>query len=387
MRVLLISTPVPTHFLPLTPLGWALRAAGHTVLVAGQPDIIPAAYGAGLSAVEIGERFAVTDLVTQGLPDGQRPVHMGERPTDAQLAAGARVWIMHARYVTEPYLRLARDWAPDLIVSDRLDYASLIVGAVLGIPVVQHRWGVDPIATAAWEPARRTLDGLCRRLGLPDGLPSPAMILDPSPPGMRVAGVVPGVPIRPVPSNGSAVAPAWALRRERRFRVCVSLGWITLELNGVPLLRNVLEACASLPDTETVATVQPEFRERLGTVPGAVRVIDPLPIDLLLGSCDAVVHHGGSGTAMASAVFGLPQLALPQYLDAFHVGDGLTATGTGISLDEAKRQDNPEEIADAVGRLLTEPGFRTAAGSLRDAVAAMPSPARTVDVLRRLVGA
>ncbi|GAA3035986.1 hypothetical protein GCM10020000_11910 [Streptomyces olivoverticillatus] len=40
MRVLIIPSPVTTHFMPMIPLAWALRAAGHELLVAGQPDVM-----------------------------------------------------------------------------------------------------------------------------------------------------------------------------------------------------------------------------------------------------------------------------------------------------------------------------------------------------------
>lgn len=39
MRVLMMSTPAPTHFTPLVSLAWALRGTGHEVVVAGQPDV------------------------------------------------------------------------------------------------------------------------------------------------------------------------------------------------------------------------------------------------------------------------------------------------------------------------------------------------------------
>ncbi|MDW6062592.1 hypothetical protein SAZ11_36845 [Streptomyces sp. FXJ1.4098] len=47
MRVLMMSTPVSSHFAPLVPLAWALRSAGHEVLVAGQPDVMGPARSAG----------------------------------------------------------------------------------------------------------------------------------------------------------------------------------------------------------------------------------------------------------------------------------------------------------------------------------------------------
>ena len=381
MRVLMMTTPVATHFTPMIPLGWALRAAGDTVLVTGQPDIAKAAHGGGLSVAVVGDEVQVKDLVTAALPDGVRSVEVGGKPGEAQLAAGARVWIMHARYLVRSYLRLAREWAPDLIISDRLDFSAPIVGALLGVPVVAHRWGVDPIAQAAWGPAARTLRGLCRRFGL-DGLPEPTMILDPSPPGMQVPGIAQGTPIRPVPSNGCGLMPDWALRRGAERRVSVSLGWLTLSMNGLPLLRNVIDACGALENTETIVTAEPEFRDRLGAVPPSVRVVDPLPLDLFLGGCDAVVHHGGSGTSITATAFGLPQIALPQYLDAFHVGERITACGVGLSLDDAAAQNDPAAIRDAVHAVLTKPGYAEAARELRQAVERMPPPADLVDLLR-----
>jgi hypothetical protein len=369
--------------MPMLPLGLALRAVGDTVLVAGQPDVAGAAHDGGLSAVIVGEDFHATELSTAALLDGQRPVS-GGRPSAAQQAAGARVWIMHARYHVRSYLAVARSWAPDLIVSDTLDYAGPIVAGVLGIPAVQHRWGMDTIATAAWAPARRTLQGLCQRVGLPDGLPAPDMILDPCPPGLQDPGVPAGRPIRPVPSNGCGTLPDWAMRRGRRRRVCVSLGHMTLALNGVGLLRALVEGCSRLADTETVITAASAFRAQLAKVPASVRLVDPLPLDLFLHTCDAVIHHGGGGTALAAAVFGLPQVVLPQYADAFDTADRIEACGIGVRLDDAALQDDPGQIAEAVRAVLSEPRYGAAARELRTAITRMPSPADLVPSLHAL---
>lgn len=383
MRVLILSTPVETHFAPLLPLCWALRAAGDTVLVAGQPDVVGTANDGGLSVIAVGEGFHAAELLTAPLVDGQRPVIAG-RPSTARHAAGARLWILHARYLVPSYLAVARSWAPDLIVSDTLDYAGPIVAGLLGIPAVHHRWGMDTFATAAWGTARRTLRGLCERVGLPDGLPVPDMVLDPSPPGLQDPGVPAGVPIRPVPSNGCGTVPDWAMRRERGRRVCVSLGHMTLALNGAGLLRALIEGCARLTDTETVITVGAPFREQAGPVPPGVRLVDPLPLDLFLRTCDAVVHHGGGGTMLAAAVFGLPQVVLPQHVDAFDSADRVQASGIGVCLDDAVSQDDPGQIAAAVEQVLSEPRFAVAARDLQAAITRMPAPADIVPVLHAL---
>jgi UDP:flavonoid glycosyltransferase YjiC (YdhE family) len=384
MRVLLMTTPVTTHMAPMIPLAWALRAAGHEVLVAGQADVLAAAHGAGLSAVAIGEPFYVKDLMTGDLPDGLRPLEVFGRPGKAALTAGTRVWLMHARYTVAEALAFAREWQPDLLVSDRLEFSTLIVAGVLNVPAVQHRWGVDPIATAAAEPARRALAGICRRLGLAEGLPDPALILDPCPPGLQDPEVPPGEPIRFIPHNGTGLLPAWARQRGAARRVCVSLGNLTLAMNGAPLLRHVIAAFDGLDDVEAVVTVEREFHDQIGPVPPRVRITEPTPISLILPTCDAVIHHGGSGTELTAFAFGLPQLVLPQILDCFAVGDRVAACGSGVSIDDAASQNSPAVIRDALADLLTSPGYAGSAGKVRDTMQRMPAPSDLVPSLERL---
>ncbi|MEA2207331.1 MAG: hypothetical protein QOE77_4107, partial [Blastocatellia bacterium] len=55
MRVLVSSWGWRSHFYPLVPLAWALRSAGHEVLVASQPSMTDTIVGAGLPAVALGE--------------------------------------------------------------------------------------------------------------------------------------------------------------------------------------------------------------------------------------------------------------------------------------------------------------------------------------------
>ncbi|MBW5425189.1 DUF1205 domain-containing protein [Streptomyces sp. BG9H] len=381
MRVLIITTPVPTHLTALAPLAWALRGAGHDVLVAGQPDVAPAARAAGLSCHVFGEPFAAHELLAVNLPEGARPIEAHGRPDAAALAGAVRPWIMHARYTAAAYAEFARSWRPDLILADRVDYGALITGGLLGVPVVQHRWGIDPIGESAWRIGQRTLGPLCARLGLPAGLPRPSLVLDPCPPGVQSPELTPGEPIRCVPSNGSGVLPAWAAAPPAGRRLLVTLGTISLELNGAPLLRTVLEACAGLPDTEVVAPVQAEHRADLGDIPAGVRVVDPVPLDLVLDHCAAVVHHGGTGTHLTATAFGLPQLVLPGLSDTFTVADRVVASGAGLSLDTADAQNDPAAVGAAVRRVLDDPSFAARAAELAESVRKMPAPAALVPAL------
>lgn len=384
MRVLILSTPVPTHFMPLVPLAWALRAAGHDILVAGQPDIMATVRAAGLGGASVGDWFRVDERMRESLKGGQRAIEAFGRP--GPMTEFPEVWADHTDQVLPDYLDLARSFGPDLIVSDVLECNALIVGGVLGVPVVQQRWGVDPISGPLRATARTALKDRCETHGL-GGLPDPTVVLDPCPRGLQLPDAEPGSPIAYVPYNGGGLRPSWlgnttdgAMRR-----VAVSLGVRTLALNGVPHVRNILWAFDGLADTEAVMTVEERYRDEIGPVPGNVRLIDPVPLHLLLGHCSAVVHHGGSGTAMTSSSFGLPQLVLPQLADQFAHGDRLAAAGAAITLDDAGSQDDRARLHHALATLLSDPAHRTAARELGRRMASMPSPARVVGDLEGLV--
>ncbi|MFJ8476516.1 nucleotide disphospho-sugar-binding domain-containing protein [Kitasatospora sp. NPDC094011] len=388
MRVLLITSPVATHLMPMVPLAWALRAAGHDVLVVGQPDVLGVARQAGLEAVAVGDRFRIDELTMRRLRPGERPLESLGRPTAELFGTFPPTWRQHSEAVLPRYLDLARRYRPQLVLADVMEVNSLAVGALLGVPVAQHRFGVDPVSAPVREGARRALAGLCAGLGL-DRLPDPDLLIDPCPPQLQLPDLEPALPIRFVPFNGSGEVPDWVVDRRAgqraRFRVAVSLGVRTLALNGVPFVRRLLGSFEALPEVEVLATVDAGYRAELGPLPAGVRLIDPVPLHLLADSCDVVVHHGGAGSVLTASARGVPQLALPQFADQFAHGDRLAAVGAGLTLDDVRGQDDPERVVEAVDELLTDPDYTERAGRLRDWIAQSPAPAEVVtELVRRL---
>ena len=385
MRVLMLSTPFPTHFTPLVPLAWALRGAGHEVLVAGQPDVTDAAQAAGLCTVVIGDRFHGLDVLQRHLPEGVRPLElMGPTPPE-KMAGATKLWEIHARYLLSQYLEFARSWRPDLIVSEQLEFTGQIIGAVLGVPTVQHRWGVDPLSGPSRASARNFLHGACTRLGL-DGLPDPDLLLDPCPPALLYPTAAPGSPIGYVPFNGTGTVPPElrvpAAPGVRRVVVC--LGRQTLVLNGTGLFRSIIAAFEGLDDVEAVVTADPAFHAGFGPLPSNVRVVEPVPLNLFLGTAAAVVHHGGANTTLTSCSFGLPQLILPQLVDQFAHGELVAAAGAARVIPEAAGQNDPAAVREALRDLLDDPVYLKSAQELQQDMAAMPSPAAIVEDLERL---
>lgn len=378
MRVLIMCTPVPTHFMALVPLAWALRGAGHEVLIAGQPDVMGAVKSAGLNGVSVGVGFHIDERQAGRLEPNRRLVESNSREAlEEQLGAGY-VFGMHAWYMWRNYLDTAREFRADVVVSDPLEFTALMVGGVLGVPVLHHRWGVDPISRRSHEEASGVLAGQCARLGL-DGLPEPAAMLDPCPPSLQLPDAVPGTHFRFVPYNGNGLLPEWAARerkeqvRRRTRRVVVSLGQSTLEMNGVPFVRDFLREFGKMADVEVIATAGEKHRQEIGPVPDGVRLVDPMPLHLLLEDCDAVVHHGGAGTALTATAFGLPQLVLPQMADQFAFGDRLAASGAAVSVDTAEGQNDPPRLRAALAELLTTEAYPKAAGELRREMESLPT--------------
>ncbi|TVZ80510.1 glycosyltransferase [Streptomyces sp. BK340] len=384
MRVLMTSFPKPSHFAHMVPLAWALRASGHEVIAAAQPDLAPMVASAGLSMAQVGGHYYADDLMLRHLHDGRRLLELTDPTTPRSLQDSAKTWQMHARYVLPRYLEFARQWKPDLILSEKLEFAGPIVAKALGIPSVHHRFGVDAYTDPGLAAASDSLHMSCERLGL-DGYPEASLILDPCPPELQMPGLKPGRSVRHVPFNGAGLMPSWARRGERR-RVCVSLGNQTLLLNGVPLLRHVIEAFEGLDHLEVLVTAESRYLEAIGDVPHHVRIVEPTPLNLFLDSCDLLISHGGPGTMLTALGMGIPQLILPQWTGHFETGSRLAELGAGRTLENAADQDNPLLVREAVLALLEEDGYRKAAMGLADSMKSLPTPAELVPDLEALAG-
>ncbi|WP_225102142.1 nucleotide disphospho-sugar-binding domain-containing protein [Streptomyces sp. CoH27] len=390
MRVLIMATPVASHFTPIVPLAWALRTAGHEVLVAGQPDIVAPALAAGLQAFEIGDLFDAVEALTAKLPAGKRPNQAGRAQVSDQTPFTlAMPWLMHARYLMKQYLEFATEWQPDLVVSDPMEFSALLVGGVLGVPVVHHRWDIDPFADESLGMARTLLGARFARHGLAGPLPGPSLVLDSCPPSVRgtpdAAGGAPTRAVRYVPYNGAGALPEWLTEPAGRCRVAVTLGGLTASLNGVPLFRSVVDALEAVEGVETVVTLPGVHHAELGPVGPATRVVEPVPLNLFLDSCALVVHHGGTGTALTACSFGLPQLVLPQIGNESLWAARLRDRGVARELTDPAAQDDPKAIRDAVHALIDDPAYQSGARKVADEMAALPSPAALVPELEALV--
>ncbi|MBK1787856.1 nucleotide disphospho-sugar-binding domain-containing protein, partial [Prauserella cavernicola] len=124
-------------------------------------------------------------------------------------------------------------------------------------------------------------------------------------------------------------------------------------------------------DIEIVATIDELTRRRLGPLPGNIRAVPYVPLNALIPTCTAAIHHAGPGTTCTIARHGVPQVVLPWYFDEPYVARGLADAGAGITLDPAEATGGA--VRDSLRRLLGEPAFAVAAGRLRDELLAQPA--------------
>ncbi|MFE9292986.1 L-demethylnoviosyl transferase [Streptomyces niveus] len=363
MRVLLTSLPGIGHLFPMVPLGWALQAAGHRVLVATDREFLPAVTGAGLSATAVLDPVDPVELFKPDEPFGD-PLSPAERTGHRCAEAGVRAL---------PAMRALVDvWHPDLVIAEPMELAGPAAATNAGVPWVRHSYGLIPPGPLL-SVAAEVLDAELAVLGL-SALAKPARTIDVCPDSLRPSDGVATVPMRYVPYNGPAGVPDWLLAGPpARPRVCLTLGTSLprRDPHVAPLWRLLLDELVALGQ-EVVIAIDESHRPLLGHLPDGVRAAR-IPLCDLLPTCTAIVHHGGSGSTMAAASFGVPQLVVPHFADHFTNAERLTAVGAGLSLPHDT--DDLARISAACELITGDGPHRAISRRLADENARRPTPA------------
>lgn len=362
----------PSHYFPLVPLALALREAGHEVRVASPPALRDVIDASGLPAVEVGADVDIPSMARAGAEQGQ-PWQRGPYPFDQYLAV--------AEAMVDDVIAVARAWRPDLLVHEPTAYAGPLAAGVVGIPTVRHLWGPDfTLAARKVEPA--VLAPLCRRIGLNEVETLGALTVDPCPPSLQIPGGYVRRRMRFVPYNGAGTAPRWLRTPAARPRVCATWGTTLARLAGYPHLVAAALAALDGMDVELVAAVTPHDREFLGGLPSRVRVVESLPLHLLLPTCSVLIHPGGPGTMLTAIAAGVPQFVLPCLPEQPFYAHRLVANGAGLALPPAKFSAEGARLR--VGELLGRPAYREAADRLRREMADQPTQGEVVAALAEL---
>src|SRR5262245_49323514 len=191
MRVLMTSWAWPTHYFTLVPLGWALRVAGHDVVVAGPPSLGPTIMESGFATVPVGHDVDAAAMVREFTPKDSDTSVSSWRKKGAQ-ALGMYTVIADA--MVDDLIEFGRTWRPDVIVYEPTTYAGPIAAAVLGVPAIRHLWAGD--FTHRARPLEPEVFGdLYARFGLDDVDTFGDLTVDPCPSIMQISADYPRQPV------------------------------------------------------------------------------------------------------------------------------------------------------------------------------------------------
>jgi UDP:flavonoid glycosyltransferase YjiC (YdhE family) len=395
MRILLASTRSAGHLGPLVPFTHACERAGHEVLVAAPHSLGPHVQRAGL-------RHAALDDPS---PEAIEPIMARARaasPDQANLIVMREVFAgEHARSALPGMLETMRSWRPDLVLRETGEFASVAAAERLGI---NHAHVAILLAAGALLDGKalaEPLDRLRAEAGLPPD-PHPERLWDE--PRLTMAPRSLEDPSAPSPLGTrrfrEPARPARPLRDWWRGAgeplVYVSFGSVAPGSGFFPgLYRSAIDALAELP-IRVLMTVGTEVDpSELGPLPERVHVEPWVPQEQVMPHAAAMVGHGESGSTLAAMVAGVPLAVVPLFADQPHNARRVAALGAGVALGMdavaaafgSDGLDRSAGMAGAVRALLSQPGYRAAAGAVAAEIAALPPVDAAVPVLSELAGA
>ncbi|MBZ6295942.1 nucleotide disphospho-sugar-binding domain-containing protein [Streptomyces olivaceus] len=409
MRVLFSVFPATAHVHPIVPLAWALQNAGHEVRVAIHPDATHLVTEAGLAAVPAGGRLddvmewndnfekleALTDFMA---------LDADHDDTWAEQWRGTTGMLARFTPMLDDLVDFCERWRPDLVLWDPFCVAAAVAARVTGAKQARFLWGQDNIG---WLRAKSRA-ALAERGAGADEDPLPALMspmlkpygleftedlllgewtIDPMPAALRLPLDLTYQPIRRVPYNGNLAPEPWTHDRPERPRVLLTLG---IGGRGRQLFREagvtfaeVVSGLSEL-DVELIATLHAKHLDTVRNVPDNVRLVEYVPLNYVLPTCSALIHHGGGGTFAAAVAHRVPQLIAPMPM----WGEAITARhmaerGAGLLLDP--KELTVGTLRERLTRVLTEPSFQEGTDLLHREMLEAPSPHDTVRRLESLV--
>jgi hypothetical protein len=414
MRVLFVCVPHKSHVYQVVTLGWALRAAGNEVIVSSAPDpglAVQDMTCTGLSFMLAGEsvNIAITaqesstelDVPIQGSKPSQSDYALCDTRGELETIARNMQRSFSLESMVAELVRLARSWRPDLVIWDNLmTFAGPVVARACGAASARLLYCPDAMAqlTSAFrgkypepDPFEAVLRARFERVDL--DFDQRELFGDWTISCMpwwtwHPAGVH-HVQMRPLSFNGPSPVPEWLAERPSRRRVCITLGLTSRGIHSsVPPVDSLFKAVSGL-DVEVIATLPGNQLAALDELPDNVRVTEFVPLNMLLSTCAAIIHHGGAGTAFSALEHGVPQIIMPstfsneKWWGQVAHAEGVEQQGAGIHID-TRSPVSADELRDHLSRVLEDSTFLQNAARLRSELMEMPAPSEIVPALTRL---
>lgn len=388
MRVLFTTHPGYGHFHPLVPLAQALQRAGHEVAFAASASFQAVIAGNGLRGFAAG-----ADWMSLGstLADIQKRQAIAGSDPKARRALMAEMFIgLFGQQMLPELLAVCRDYAPDLILRDSVEFAGCVVAEHLGLPHASLQvGGGHPTFLRAPEVAAH-LDALRAVVGLPAD-PAVDMLyrylhLSFAPPIYFANLPLPATAHCFQPAifdqSGSEGLPAWADSLGARPVVYATLGTVFNKM--VHPFSAIIGGLADAA-VELVVTVGRDLDPAtLGSLPPPpnVHIERYIPQTLLFPRCAAAILHGGYNSVISALWHGLPLVIVPLAADQPINAERCRQLGVAqvIELDAL----SPARVRSAVETVLGDPAYKHNAERFQAQARALPDITHAVRLLERL---
>jgi UDP:flavonoid glycosyltransferase YjiC (YdhE family) len=391
MRALFTVQPSVGHLHPLVPVAGALADAGHEVAVCSSASFRPEVETFGLSHIAAGLDWHTSDQATWGaFPPMPPPGPEFGRFVVTMFAD------VTTRQMVPDLVAIAREWRPDIIVREGMEYGGCLAAECLGIPhasIAGNAYAAIDSPDVHYFPGNRMMvaEPLARhreQFGLPPDpevqMPFRYLHLCFTPPRWDGTSV-------PRPRNAQflrhtstvrpgAQLPEWVDQLPDRPTVFASLGTVFNKTPGV--LEAIIEALSGEAVNLIVAIGPDQDADRFGPQPAHVRLEAFVPQTLLLPHCDLFVTHGGFNSAKEALSAGVPMVVVPITADQPYTAERCAALGAARAIDAGAR--TPGAIRQAVRDVMGDPSYRASAGSFQAEMMALPGREHIVDRLESL---
>ncbi len=388
VRVAVVAGPDPGHSFPAIALSQRFQEAGDRPTLFTGVEWLEAARAAGIDAVELDGLVA----------------------TDDDLDAGARIHRRAARMAVLNMPRL-RDLAPDLVVSDVITAGGGMAAELLGIPWIELNphplylpsKGLPPIGSGlapgsgiggwmrdttmraltarSWRAGLRQRAAVRVEIGLPARDPGPLRRLIATLPALEV-------PRPDWPVGAVVVGPLHFEPTDRVLAIPPGSGPVVViapstALTGTTGLAEVALQC--LTPGDTLPQGSRLVVSRLGgedlTAPPWAAVGLGRQAELLTHA-DLVICGGGHGMVAKTLLAGVPLVVVPGGGDQWEIANRVVRQGSARLV----RPLTADALAEAVGEVLSSPGYREAAQRAAANIAGVADPVRVCHEALALAG-
>ena len=409
MHFAFVCLPAAGHVNPTLPVVAELVRRGHRITYATSANYAKAVESAGAAFFESGE-----DLAAQFPRVGNSAADGRAAPPGAGMLAGLASGMMsgllerlldRAREEFPALLnRLASD-RPDALCYDAMTLAGKMAAIKLALPDIallpsyatnEHfsmrelmPAGAPADMRAAWQRARRLIDGFAAEQGLSnftfmDGPPASLNICF-IPREFQPSGDTFGPSFHFVgPSLGErADAGAWQPASRSAPLAYISLG--TTPLNDHPeFFRMCLEAFAGTRWQVAMAIGDRVEISELGDIPENVEVRTYFPQLDVLRRADVFLSHTGMNSTMEALYFGVPLVAFP--LQPEQEANAHRVEGLGLGRRLPRESLSPALIRTVVAEVRGDPAIRRNIDGMKERVRGAGGSTAAADAIEEYVG-